>query len=377
LSTANAKRIRSFNFDPFSRVNNQFTAMWAMTDDGLYRCTGLPNSASWTRKLDYEAAATILGKSSASIALCYCMTPNVKINKFIAVVARETISGAEWRYYWMWSLDNGGTWNCNTAYYVWSNEDVLDLKMTCSPVVSGRYYLHGRLEWKGDQGGDYAWNMKPAIMYANTLPQFSPGVVIAEGGAGAEIVWPYYNTAGAVCSDDNRWYAYNVPWLTGVDAIRKYTTAPTTYTSNPAHTDIGTADMNGNPYHSNYPLHIHPLNENRMVTFGRVGALLNRRDIWTSTNAGASWTLYDPVTIGGRYHYFWDIYLVPGNQSVIYAVGPIYSGSGFIVVGKSTNYGAAWTDISNYGTANALDTVLGLGAGDADESLIIVDYFYR
>ena len=67
LATANSKKLRHFNLDPFSSNGTSFGAGWAATDDGVYRVTGLPNAGTWTAQLTAAQANTLAANPGAGL----------------------------------------------------------------------------------------------------------------------------------------------------------------------------------------------------------------------------------------------------------------------------------------------------------------------
>ena len=95
--------------------------------------------------------------------------------------------------------------------------------------------------------------------------------------------------------------------------------------------------------------------------------------LWTTTNGGTSWTIKATTPISGRVgltgaRFF---YFALADENIFYIL--CFDGGGKMCVGKTTDYGTSWTDVSQYGTANAVDTVL--GTGNYAGQIVLVDYY--
>ena len=69
------------------------------------------------------------------------------------------------------------------------------------------------------------------------------------------------------------------------------------------------------------------------------------------------------------------MFAVPIDANIWWFTGKATTVGGVACVPFTIDFGANWSDISKYGLAGALDTVLSLAAGDMDGSQIIVDYY--
>src|SRR3972149_4218544 len=139
LDTADKKKIRSFNLDPWSLSGDHFTAAWAMTDAGLYRRTGLPDSGTWAVKFTASDADTLLGLSGCT--LDYVITPSVLLSGFIGVIALKHQGGGIARAYFCWSTDNGSTWNGDSSKWLKVPNTPGQLLASASYHTSGTYYI--------------------------------------------------------------------------------------------------------------------------------------------------------------------------------------------------------------------------------------------
>lgn len=368
-----ALKIRAFNLDPWSVSGDHFTAGWAMTDDGLYRVTGLPNSPVWTQQLSKTAAAALVGFAEADTKLCWAFTPSVRLAGFImCAIARVTLYGSYAHTWILYSLDYGATWNCNTSKYTETAFSAAQLQttlnMTASYHLDSTYYLHGAgVSFRGNQDhpggiGGY-WAPQLSIHRSETFPNFDGGMSGSAFWEGLTFISPYCNNAGTVYTNDNVGYLLR---STGVNAILRYTDL-----FNPAWslgytprtgTGVGHADM------VTVLLVLNMFNEDAMYAWS--GSTL-----WVSANGGTAWTKYLNMAVGGRGANLTSMYNVPVDATIAFFSGYPKSGLGVARVGMTIDRGANWTAIDQYGTGGALDTVLSLAAGDCAQSQIIVDYY--
>lgn len=371
-----ALKIRAFNLDPWSVSIDHFTAAWAMTDDGLYRCTGLPDAATWTQQLSKTAAAALIGFAEADTKLCWAFTPSVRLAGFImCAIARVTSYGTIRRMWILYSLDYGANWTCDTSKYSEVSQTAAGLQtilnMGASYHIDNTYYLHGyQVGFRGNQDhasgiGGY-WSPQLSIHRSATFPSFDGGM---SGGAtweAATFISPYCDGAGAVYTNDNTGYLLNANGDTGANAIRRYTDL-----FNPAWslgytprvgTGVGHADM------GTVLLTMNMFDEDSMYSWSGT-------TLWVSSNAGTSWTKYTGMAVGGRGANLTSMYNVPVDATITFLSGYPSGGAGWARVGMTIDRGANWTAIDQYGTGGALDTVLGLGSGDMNASQLIVDYY--
>lgn len=371
-----ALKIRAFNLDPWSVSIDHFTAAWVMTDDGLYRCTGLPDAPVWTQQLSKTAAAALVGFAEADTKLCWAFTPSVRLAGFImCAIARVTSYGSIRRMWILYSLDYGATWNCDTSKYTEVSQTAAGLQtilnMAASYHIDSTYYLHGyQVGFRGNQDhasgiGGY-WSPQLSIHRSAVFPVFDGGM---SGGAtweAATFISPYCDNAGAVYTNDNRGYLINANGDTGANAIRRYTDL-----FNPAWslgyaprvgTGVGHADM------GTVLLTMNMFDENAMYSWGGT-------TLWVSSNGGTAWTKYINMAVGGRGANLTSMYNVPVDATITFLSGYPNGGAGIARVGMTIDRGATWVAIDKQGLAGSLDTVLSLAAGDCDQSQIIVDYY--
>ncbi len=368
----NALKVRGLNFDAWSKSGTAFTRMWAMTDDGLYRGDGFPDAGAWTQKLSLQDAADLIGQPLGSTVLCYAFTPSVRIPNFI-MTAAYYVSGSYAYLYVLWSTDNGEKWQCDASKYVRLNNSAPpQSRVFLSPSyhLDGVYYLHGDLIHEGNQTYPTGYpSPTVTILRATALPNFQPAAsyqrVFPWGfDTGRAFVWPFCDAAGAVYADDNRAYdrhdltpivrtdnLFNPAWspgYAGFTGTEKGTVVP--------------AATNGGP-----PLFFNMWDESFVAWVDGVNALR------TSVDACDTWTPRTKAA-GGRTFNVTNLFMVPAAAQEFFTAGPIATGGGVAAVMRTADLGANFADISNYGSGNALDTVLGLVAGDMASAYVIVDY---
>lgn len=369
--TSDAQNVKAINFDPFSYNGTMFTKMWAMTGDGLYLGVTLDGTPSFSKKLDSTSAGALLGKT---VTLGLSFTPNVRTSGMILALAHEQ-NGAETKTYTLWSLDNGTTWNGNALYWIrglWASVGTgNELQIICSYHKDSTYYIAGQM---------YGTESEPFTTYmavkATTLPVFTKHYYIQDAHndpAYATIVQPFINQSGGnVYTNDDRIYVYGVVYSDGVTMLRKFTSFDSSDPNAPAlWSGIGDVGMvwgfsNPKPPYYFFP---HTFDENYII-----GAHNTSNELWTTFNNGAIWTKY-AVAMSGRTGVAGggvaNLYLVPADENIFYLL--THDTNGLMCIGKTIDFGATFTDISNFGTANAIDTVLGTSTNAGQ--IILVDYY--
>lgn len=383
----NALKVRFMDLDPFSVSGDHFTAMWAMTDDGLYRCTGLPSAATWTQQLSLAAAAALIGQAEGDTTLAWTFTPSVRLAGFIMCAAFYT-AGTKRKIYTLYSLDYGATWNCNTADYALSSLSTAGVQQGLQAAASyhadNMYYWAGEVDWRGDQTyteGNYG--SPPVIIRrapgagAYAFPKFTPAAAVTVSPEGHRFYSPYCDASGNIYANDDHIYIWR-EWA-GVAAIRRMVSAFTPiwsvgYTP-PAITNVGDAAMPGGgglPGNRIKQLFSNMFNEN-------YGIAIDDVNIWFTPNLTASpptWTRKNAPVIGGRAFNPRYQYCVPIDKLIALFTGKNTTGGGGVAqVVLTPDFGTTFYDVTNHGGANDLDTVLGLVAGDTDGSIIQLDYF--
>jgi hypothetical protein len=215
------------------------------------------------------------------------------------------------------------------------------------------------------------------------FPDFSPGM---SDGAGLISIYlmhralfiPYCNNAGIMYRDDRKQYWYN-PYNPGdgTKVIYRYESAfdplwSPGYTP-PTATPIGDPAMNVGTCDWAW-LFTNMFNED-------YGVMIDAKsNIWFTTNLTGSpptWTHRGSPQVGTRYLSPRYQFCIPADPHLVFFTG--VSGGlnppGIALPCFTPDFGTTFVDISNYGTANALDTVMGLtAAADLDNSTIFVDY---
>ena len=102
------------------------------------------------------------------------------------------------------------------------------------------------------------------------------------------------------------------------------------------------------------------------------GARNDQNEFWVTTNGGTTWTKRTP-SITGRGSLAGIKYFsyVLADERIYYLLG--HDASGNVYVAKTTNLGTAFTDVSNFGAAGYLDTVL--GSSNYAHKVMLLDYF--
>lgn len=365
-----AKSVRAINFDPFS-YTTQFTAMWALTDAGLYLGTGLDGTPSFSKKLDDAAATALLGVNAT---LLKSFTPNVRVQNQILILARGDygVTANRYRIYTLWSNDNGATWNGNASYYLLVT-DPDKLQIIASYHTSGVYWI------VGDAYGTQSATGEGIVYKATTLPQFVKHFGFNQTGVPfyggyATLTFPFINASGTVYANDNVAYMYGNQWSDGTAILRRFDTLETAATPTPTPTSIGDARMIwGASTPSPYYFYPSTFNSGIIIGARKDGSVSPSAldEIWTTINGGASWELKRPQTAtrtnlnAPRF-----VYMALADENILYISG--HDSSGNIYVNKSTDFGTTFTGVDNFGTANAVDTVLGTGnyAGE----ILLLDY---
>jgi hypothetical protein len=389
LLNPNALKIRAFNLDPWSVSGDHFTRAWALTDDGIYRCDGLPNAGVWTRKLSRAEIATLTGKPIGELCFPRSLLLSVRLSGLVAILVKWWNGGPSTpsQIYTIYSLDSGTTWACNKTKYILSGWgfDLNGSFLHASFHLDNMYYMVGQM-W-GNEGGFFPKGSYAgiAVVKSNDLQSWSAAQQLYSPlnyEWGTELAQPYCDSSGNFYADDKRMYVFGMEYGNGTHALRKYISfcdPPYPAVPPPTVAVIGNAAMDWG--HSSfgdlpcpYKLFIHMFNENRMVSIGQHGTA--PVPIWTSLNGGGAWTqIAAPVIAGRTSGVPTSLFMIPCEQPTFFAVAPVAAGGGFAMPMMTKNFGANWTDISRVGFADGMDTVLGLTAGNMNASFIIIDYY--
>ena len=368
-----ALKIRWFNLDAFSKSGDHFTAGWAMTDDGLYRVTGLPDNPVWAQQLSPAAAAALVSGAAGYNALPYVLshmfTPSVRLAGFIACLGfieytpTHFYPWGERRSFWLYSPNYGATWQVDLTKFI---ADQVNDNNNESFQILPSFHQDNVYYQAGGYGGKRAvqsdpngWVARDPIWKETGTPPTPARWLIdsAVFGDGARVYFPFCNSSGSAYTDDQVGYLHRMDSQgAGTGALRRYTGLPTD-----AYTNIGHADMVAlNWYFTNM------WNEN-------YGVAIDTGNIWLTPNQGASWTRKQSPSVGGRTLTPRYLFCAPADTSLIFFTGS--ASAGVALPCFTRDFGANFTDISKYGEAGALDTVLGLVAGDMVNSTIFVDYY--
>jgi len=387
--------IRKFVVDPFSLSGDHFTAAWAMTDGGLYRITGLPNTPVWTLQLNLATAYALAGSPgiAGTQQLTYSLSANAMIPGFIATQLcvsndyfspRPFVYGADvWTIY---SLDYGATWHCDSAKYlhfggvIGSGNVSPWLYIAPSTHLGGVYYVGGNAP-SGDQASGYYAAPYPSIARVpgnrgGAFPDFSAGMsidVTPVFDIYRYFLIPYSDKSGVIYANDNRIYVFNgTPHSPGVAEIRRFDQAFNPIYSNgytpPTGINIGDAGM-GNINH----LLTNMFNEDYGVGIAQL-------QIWFTKDLTASpptWNGWTPPAVGARALNPINLFCVPIDKNLVYFTGaPV--GGGFGLPCFTTDFGVAvFNDISKQGLPDSFDQVMGLSStSQMDDSEIFIDFNY-
>jgi hypothetical protein len=235
-------------------------------------------------------------------------------------------------------------------------------------------FFGGEVAWRGETIGgvetEYS-NGNPQTYYLQTAPATYHGFMAHQGdtGNGGQLCLPYCNNAGVPYANDNVGYSYGFDH-SGTGALRRYTTLESplwrigTLNDYRASVSIGDAAMRELIW-----FFTNSLNEDYGVA---IDHNLGNGNIWFTANNGAAWTLDQNETLpdaGVLLPTY--LYMAPADPLSVFFVG-----TGSIATAApcyTDDFGTTFYDLSRYGTAFALDTILGLVTGDADFSEIIVD----
>lgn len=400
----NALLIRSFNLDPWSAVDDHFTAGWAMTDDGLYRVTGLPDAPVWTRQLTDAAFAALVGNTFvyppfpadngtlSNHRLMWAFTPSVRKAGFIGILGEAQASSSEslfnnnWIVYFAWSNDYGATWNADYQNWIARSSSGDNDKAMCACSASSHlddvYYIYG-VNTAAYNGAAFAAGTNPFLFRstATPTPNFVPvqtfGNQYGAYCAKTKVVFPFCNSSGNVYASDAEMYTFGTESAVVPNSIRKFTSAMVpvwngTEGTHPTGTGIddGTWSYGGD---NSMAIYIHLFDENKMVAHPHE---VDSNAIWVSTNGATSWTnrpLPAGVYCKSASPLISEIFQIPIDSQIFVAAGNRAAG-GVSAVYLTVDYGSNYTRIDNPG-GGTLDSVMSLVAGDMAYCGIIVDYY--
>jgi len=392
LQSADAVKIRWFNLDTFSSLNNgTFSAGWAMTDDGLYRVTGLPNNPTWTRQLTRAQAASMLGKTESQVYLTYQFTPSALKENFIVLMAGyydHTYMQVVWYFHPIWSLDGGSTWNTDVSKYIVTFENqAANFQILASNKFANRVYIAGKV------GMVYNYpDPSPPLFSARATIDGTSLTLVGDTsfttgyGGWTYIYFPFSDANGNMYPDDQRAYTFGTEWAEdGANGLRRFSSygnplwSPN-YTP-PPYENVGGSGMGRSGYSGRTPpfwLFTNMFNEDYGVA---VGSGIDGVSIWFTTNltaASPTWTRHtSPIMIGGRQSMPKYMFCVPAEKNLVFFTGATQPGSGCAQVYFTPDFGTTFVDISGYGYSNGIDKVMGLTSTDQmDYSTIFVDYNY-
>ena len=397
--TTDQKYIRFFNLDPASASGDHFTAGWAMTHAGLVRVTGLPGLATPTLQLTADQAGALLGYSAGQCCLGKYFTPSVRQAGFIAAIAvgpwhyGALMSWDGYPIFVVWSTDYGVTWHGNNVYWeAYGASSGFQQAVADAIVPVASQHLDDTLYLITDgsagiiSGGWVANNAGgiPTPDWAVIFKSSSPGVWALAASMNQSdwnsdwggLRWfPYSDAAGHVYADDQRSY-FLAPRLYsggGTAQIQRMTstfTPPWTpgYTP-PRSVHVGDAAMSGQ---AQIHLATNMFNED-------AGVAIDPWNIWLTQNLTGSpptWVRKQNPSINGRVLSPTHVFCVPADKNIaFFAAWRDRGGAGIAMPCLTPDGGTTLIDISQYGTGGALDTVMGLGTDDCDESIIFVDYY--
>ena len=372
--SAAARNWYSINFDPFS-YTTQFTAMCGLCEDGLYKLTGLDGVVSQSKLIDSSAASTLLG---VTVTLGKSWTFNVRVADELLILAYgvyNTLTANRHRVYVLKSADGGANWTGDATKYALVTESTNrdNAQIIASYHTTGVYWLIGAI-YGTESATGVILALKSTSLFTFTAHYaiVNPGVPIYFG-AGSRLVFPFIGTTGAVLANDNIAYLFGTEYSTGVSSLRRFDTFEAAATPVPTPTDVGDSRMSWGfstvpPYYF-FP---HTFNESFLIGARGEGAYTsNQNEIWLSSTRGASWVLRTPTsTVRTNLNGPVAVYQTLVDENIFYALGHDANGNVYLL--KSLDWGASFADISNYGTANYLDTVL--GTGNYAAKTLLVDY---
>lgn len=373
-------KVRAINFDPYSRVGDHFTAMWATTDDGIWYCTGLPNAPVWTQQYSLAQIQAVFG---ATAHLGYGFSPSVRRDGeavFYVLKYRTTGMAGYWYVYPLYTRDHGATWNFDVSKWLLIGQTAIVEYDSCGPYCSyttnDTYYMAGGFVASWEYPGDFprpSNRFVIALRATGTPQEFHP--YMCHPTPFADPNWilmsqPYANNAGVAYTDDLRMYMMSIASYSGVNVFYKYTSFGTpAYPVDPppAKTDVGDADMK---YGNSFPrgphrLIVHMMNEDRMYAFGFQGGVGAVNNFFSSINGGAAWT---GRSLFGGGNLIRNLWTAPSLADVVFVIGDLAVNGG---VQMSIDAGANWTDIDSAGFRALFP---GIVAGDMERSFVLIDY---
>ena len=370
LTTAAEKNVYGINFDPFSHDNTQFTKMWAMTEAGLYLCSGLDGSPTWSAKLTPANVETLLSAGAGTGRIARLFSPSVLTqNQIVTLVASDPGAG-RWTWYWCYSNDNGATWTVDTSKWYVNNGAAETNSGSIAPSfhTAGVYYLIGC----GIQTDNtyYPANYPaptPAILKCATISsQFVPvyGDDSYTPVNGAPTYFPYCNTAGVVYANDNVAFMHLQGMANGADYMSRFASlfSPAWSAGYTPPTSVARGDVNMSSANGLTGVFGNPFNEQILVAFNTI-------EVFASQSGGASWFYYNALPQYAR-----SVYLVPIDTQSFFIAGDSNS-SGYASVHYTLDMGATWTRIDNP-LGGTLDSALSLSATTQMQSaIVLVDYY--
>jgi len=394
LQSADAVKIRWFNLDAFSSLNNgTFSAGWAMTDDGLYRVTGLPDNPTWTRILSRAQAATLIGYTEANTTLGYRFANSVLMEGFLMVWANGQFATNQYLHYILVSFDNGTTWYADPSQYTYSSsyepQDIYYARLFCSDHHANSQYIGGKIGLRGRAVDGSVWEITHHVDVirsqisspSSSFKQFGFATHLGHGGTGNNWYFPYRGPNGQIYTTDDVGYSYGFDH-SGVDALRRYTTIETPpYNESVTNGGVGVCcggDSRAYVQKGDSTMttldwfFTNSIDENYGVAIyrGTTG------EIWFTKDLGSSW-LHKTNVVPGAAGTLYPTYMfcVLADPNIVF-----FTGNGSVGVAApcfTPDFGTTWVDISRYGYSNGIDKVMGLtSSNQMDYSTIFVDYNY-
>jgi len=385
LQSANALKIRWFNLDPFSvnMAQTNFTVGWAMTDDGLYKVSGLPDNPIWERKLTIDAARLLVGDNTDGVAFSYRFSPSVLTKDWIGVLVSRGTGFDKYPPGWysihhflVYSTDGGESWQASTSAVCSYGVDLgyaQDYDLIASQHTANRYYTFPRTEHP-IRGIDAGATPGDLAMFDGTTPSV---VFDLSGIDRTTIYFPYCDGSGNVYTDDSRCYLINRSF-SGTRGIYRVDDIFGT----PSSTQLTSGDLPNLNW-----IATHMFDEDYAVVVGDIrvpnGTILFCSNLTDSsptfTNAS-----HPQMTRGAsplrHFNRPSNMFLVPSDKNLVYFTGGLYAPFGEPGISLpcfTPDFGTTWVDISGYGTSDALDTIMRLrDISDLAYSNIFVDYYY-
>lgn len=364
-------------FDPYSTGvidvisgTQALTKMWAMTKDGIYYGTGLPNTVTWTQQLSLAEIATLLtGVGVGDPAPTDQLLTFIQHEGLVAIaVAKEHTPSnffgqEEWRFYLIYSLDFGANWSVDTSKFTstfapYEEEDDWQSTITFTPsdhlydVIYATASVGNQTTVAGQNcaipGGGWNSNLQKVTGVTGSWAFYSH-LGAQSDQTGLRFLPLYTNAAGGVLSDDEQSYIYSfiaTSWR-GF-AYRAVNNVLCTASDNATYFDDAGMD---NPTRL---VDFCTFSPNSIYLAVRDG-VTNTDNLFSSADGGVTW---DELNANA---FMLGTSALPSNALYCLWVGRVDVGDSELKVWLTLDNGVTIDDVGNN---NEISTVLGLGGTD-------------